>query len=449
MQDLNVECSGLGEQLWVPTWTAPYPPHGQGVFTFKILRKKPFSISLQSSSTMKISLEVSHNKVQLKLQQKEVQLLAESCKVGVGFDPDNVTSYWFSLNRDQLVIKYGKGYLMEETTLLTYDFLAGLSADERMQRRCNMKTIFKPDVCKTLELHDQFTREDLLNYRAMRGKSIPSFTSEELESPQGRACFFSATSLSATVENCPESARVAIGLTNEVYYYPHPLIVNWPFVVKESSESSLFELDNNEFIFTGSLPPECQELYTNIASAKVDLDWVPKPQQHKLSDAIRYSFETKVHEKLRQKKMKYIRVTVGPHRSPSPGIPYVLELWPKNHGSPVHCHGNSYGVIKVLHGGLRAEIYNSDMKTLIKYYDVRKGDVTWMSPYWYQCHRLFNDTDDFCATLQCYRYGIADTKMWPFFDYVNADGSCGEFLPDGDFTFTELNQIVLAEYQVT
>lgn len=234
-------------------------------------------------------------------------------------------------------------------------------------------------------------------------------------------------------------------------FYPHPLIVNWPFIVKDSSEASLFELDNNDHIFTGSLPQECQELYTNIASRKVDLDWLPPPrdQQYKLSDAIRYSFTTKgraLHEKLRQKKMKYIRVTVGPHRSPSPGIPYVLELWPKHQGSPVHCHRNSYGVIKVLHGGLRAEIYNRDMKTLIIQYNIRKGDITWMSPFWYQCHRLFNDTADFCATLQCYRYGIGDTKMWPYFDYVNDDGSRDEFLPNGDFTFTELHQIVLNEY---
>lgn len=69
-----------------------------------------------------------------------------------------------------------------------------------------------------------------------------------------------------------------------------------------------------------------------------------------------------------------------------------------------------------------------------------------MSPHWYQSHQLFNDSDDFSATIQCYRYGIADTKMWPYFDYVNEDGNRGEFLPNSDFTFTKLNQIVLNEY---
>ena len=41
-----------------------------------------------------------------------------------GYDKDLKVSYWFSYNRDQLVIKYGKGHVMDETTLLEYDFLA-------------------------------------------------------------------------------------------------------------------------------------------------------------------------------------------------------------------------------------------------------------------------------------------------------------------------------------
>lgn len=441
------ECSGEGEQVWLPTWTAQYPPNGQGVFTFIVLRKKPFSIVLHgNNSSEKISLEVRNHKLQLRLENTGVQLLAEVCKTGVGYDPETMTSYWFSLNRENLVIKYGKGYFMEETTLLTYDFLAGLNTEESIKRRCSMKTIFGPGACRTLQLHDMFTKKDLPTYhvRATMHEqcTAPKFTTEELTgTPQGDAnCCPS--------ENCLQSASSAV----DVHYYPHPLTVNWPFLVKNSAESSLFDLDKNDFIFTASLPLECQELYANIASTKVDLDWAPQPQQHKLSDAIRYSFETEgkaLHEKLKQKKMKYIRVTVGPLRSQSPGIPYILELWPKNHGSPVHCHGNSYGVIKVIHGGLRAEVYNCDMKTILKHYNIRKGDITWMSPFWYQCHRLFNDTNDFCATLQCYRYGAADKKMCPFFDYVNPDGSYGEFFPNGDFTFGELNDVVLSEYQVS
>lgn len=441
------------------TWSTPYPPHGQGIFTFNILRKTPFKIIVHSdsitSSSAWISLEIEQNKAQFKLWHKDVQLLAEVCKEGIGLEPERQTSYWFSLNRDSLVLKYGKGYFMEETTLLSYDFLKGLTFEEQIKKRCDLKNLFGPQIPKTMELHDVLVKEDLANLYALHeynGKCLPTSYNQEKYGENSKALVpFNQLHLlkSARGEKCVELARKIIDTTNKVAFYPHPLIVNWPFAVKKSSEASLFELDENNHIFTGSLPPECQELYTNISSTKIELDWMPSDQKYHLSDAIRFSLETEgkvLNEKLKCKKMKYIRVTIGPSRASSPGIPYVLELWPKNNGSPVHCHGNSYGVIKVLHGGIRVEIYNDDMKTMIKSFNVKKGDITWMSPHWYQSHRLFNDTADFCATIQCYRYGIADTKMWPYFDYVNDDGSPGEFLPNSDFTFSELHRTVLDEY---
>lgn len=49
--------------------------------------------------------------------------------------------------------------------------------------------------------------------------------------------------------------------------------------------------------------------------------------------------------------MTYLRVTVGDNSSgASPGCsPYVLEVWPAGHSSPVHNHGSSFVVMKVLH----------------------------------------------------------------------------------------------------
>ena len=38
-------------------------------------------------------------------------------------------AYWLSFNRTDMVVKYGKGYHMEETTLLTHDFWADVQAD--------------------------------------------------------------------------------------------------------------------------------------------------------------------------------------------------------------------------------------------------------------------------------------------------------------------------------
>ena len=138
-------------------------------------------------------------------------------------------------------------------------------------------------------------------------------------------------------------------------------------------------------------------------------------------------------------------------RGNSPGIPYVLEIWPKNHGSPIHSHGNSYAVIKVIHGGLTISIYNKHVKSendkSLLDYDVKQGDVTWISPNWYQTHKLWNNTSDYCVTIQCYQYGDNDCHHWPYFSYISSKGMSEDFLPTSDFTFREMREEVLKEYQ--
>ena len=64
----------------------------------------------------------------------------------------------------------------------------------------------------------------------------------------------------------------------------------------------------------------------------------------------------------------------------------------------------------------------------------------------YQTHQLRNVSDDFCATVNCYRYAEADEIQWNLFDYVNdEDGVVGSFIPNTDFTFGEMRKIVFEE----
>ena len=73
--------------------------------------------------------------------------------------------------------------------------------------------------------------------------------------------------------------------------------------------------------------------------------------------------------------------------------------------------------------------------------------VMWMSPDWYQTHQLCNTSDDFCATLNCYRYGEEDRVQWNQFDYVNNDnGQMENFMPNTDFHFGDLWRIILNEW---
>ena len=51
-------------------------------------------------------------------------------------------------------------------------------------------------------------------------------------------------------------------------------------------------------------------------------------------------------------KQSYLRVSLGVPSGCSPGIPYVLEIWPSGHFSPVHNHGNAFGIVRILHGSI-------------------------------------------------------------------------------------------------
>merc|ERR1711970_1643709 len=53
----------------------------------------------------------------------------------LGLDPDTIQTYWLSYDRDALVIKYGKGYSMVETTLLTLDLSEGAKDIKSLTRK--------------------------------------------------------------------------------------------------------------------------------------------------------------------------------------------------------------------------------------------------------------------------------------------------------------------------
>ena len=83
----------------------------------------------------------------------------------------------------------------------------------------------------------------------------------------------------------------------------------------------------------------------------------------------------------------------------------------------------------------------------LKILTIAKGDVTWISPNWYQTHQLINDTSgDYCATIQCYQYGNENDQHWPYFDYVSDQNQIEDFLPNTDFNYIELRDELLKEY---
>ncbi len=448
-----------------PNWTKDFPVIGEGTLIFSIQRSTAFSIVIrpklkphQAGADQWIALEVCKHSASFKIhingkaeQLKEVRGTVNN--EHVGYEQNRKISYWFSYDRDLLTLKYGKGYCMEETTLMTYRFLTGNEVEDEKVRE-KLQYLFSPTVRRLIEQYDIEPMKELVERYAAH------FLKDGFRGCTLSAMFPTCSGNALDTES-ETLATSVIDIEHQVSFSKDPFVCNWSPFVLDSSRVNLFELDDNNFTFSASLPPACLELYSNVTAPNVDLDWSPTPTKYCLSDAIRYSLKGpsgKLYQKLKSKtdefgdfSQTYLRVTLGTNRGSSPGIPYVLEIWPTNHGSPIHNHGNAYAVIKVLHGGLTLKIFNKhadkpDYPSL-KTFDVWAGDVTWISPNWFQTHQLWNSTADYCATVQCYQYGTNDFTHWPYFDYVANTQVINEFLPTSDYTFHEMEAMVMKEFQ--
>ena len=451
-----------------PNWVKDFPVVGQGTLIFSIERDSPFFIVIrpkldagQPGADEWIALGVHKDRAlfTIFLEGKRHHLKGVRGVVkheSVGYEEGRKISYWFSYDRDLLTLKYGKGYRMTETTLMTHDFLDGIVCkDEQMKIRKKLHYLFSPEIRKRIEQYDEEPREQMIEQYSKRIKTSRGAALAVKFAHHGD------DQAAALDKHSRELAKSVIDIEGMVAFDKAPFVCNWSPFVLDSSQVNLFELDSNQHTFSASLPAACLELYSNVTAKDVDLDWSPSPEKYRLSDAIRYSLQGPngiLYKKLKSKvdefgsfKQTYLRVTLGKDRGSSPGIPYVLEIWPMGHGSPIHNHGNSYAVTKVLHGGLTITVFNklTDQPNAqhLQEFNVKKGDVTWISPNWFQTHQVWNYTADYCATVQCYQYGSNDLTHWPYFDYVASTEVIDEFLPDSDFTFREMQRIVLKEFQ--
>ena len=483
---------GYSNSNFGPNWIKQLPLVGRGTVIFNLERWTPFTIVIRPAkaglkNTEWIALNVRKDSAEFQLG-KDVQSpsggVLEPRATGstpwnvnekVGFVKGRKVAYWFSFDRDRLIVKYGKGYIMTESTLLTHDFLKGKNKTEEEDMRKKMSYLFAPEVEKVIELYDVLPLDGLAEAYALDSltnvsfslSSVVSFNDTQATPAQllqsNLTSKYKATLSTRAGKKALLAAKCLVDVEKEVDLYPLPLTVNLPKFVLDSSKLTLFDLDKNNRMFSASLPSACQTLYGNVTGELVDLDW-PWPHggvNQRFSDAIRYSIKTpgkilfkKLEEKQNEfgpgkKTETYLRVTLGEYRGDSPGIPYVLEIWPSNHGSPIHNHGNAFCVIKVLFGGLTISVFNKhpvEQDKCLSKFDVKKGDVTWISPNWYQTHKLWNHTDDFCATVQCYQYGKDDELAWPYFDYLAHTTVIDEFIPNSDFTFTDLHDKLMVEY---
>ena len=255
----------------------------------------------------------------------------------------------------------------------------------------------------------------------------------------------------------------------ELLGVPHDARLDvWPLPVTASPPPSLIrpehltleDVARNAHTVPSELPEACRALYGTIGGASMTLDTPDFPD---FSRAIEHSIMTPgcfCHEALKAKaagsasrdpRETYLRITLGHERGDSPGAPYVLELWPGGHYSPVHDHGGACAMIRVLHGDISVELYAELDASAPEYFAKRvfhTGDVTFMTPHLYHVHRLRNENPPGCmtATLQCYRYEKDDTQHRECFDYIGHDGEIHAFAPGSDSDFLEFKALIRREW---
>ncbi len=268
--------------------------------------------------------------------------------------------------------------------------------------------------------------------------------------------------------------KKSIGV-NLSHVWIDPVTTEPPSLVIPSNQYTMENAANNEdaYVTPSNLSVECQHLYGNVAGNRFGLEMDDFPD---FGQAIEYSVRTEgclgyriIKHKLDNNEFSnedshniakaddeykevYLRITLGTAQGESPGIPYVLEIWPPGCGSPIHHHGYTHAIIKVLRGAIDVDLYrmlpqNGNPTKALKKVTFNKGDVTYLMPHANQFHRLRNDiqNSETCITIQCYSYAKDDQVHYPTFDYIE-DNKLGHFEPISDYDFVAFKEEIRKEW---
>ena len=241
----------------------------------------------------------------------------------------------------------------------------------------------------------------------------------------------------------------------------NPITRSIPLCVKGINELTMDDVASNSYLPSAGLSAAAQALYNCVAGKNFILDTSDFPD---FSKAIEYSINTKglwCNERLKQKanefskdaqpKETYLRITLGENNGESPGVPYVMEIWPSGHYSPIHNHGGANAVIRVLHGKIEVSLFPflcDDAKTVPPFAVTSfvKDDITWISSTLNQVHQLKNTGKEACITIQCYLYDKSDKDHYDYFDYLGNQNAKSQYEPDSDMDFVEFKKKMIEEW---
>ena len=242
-----------------------------------------------------------------------------------------------------------------------------------------------------------------------------------------------------------------------------PITSNVSLRVKNTDELTMSDVASGKFLPKANLSPMAQKMYDCITGKNFLLNDAEFPN---FSNAIKQSINNpngwcykRLAEKAREFSKEphlletYLRITLGQNNGESPGVPYVMEIWPVGHFSPIHSHSVANAVIRVLHGTIQVELFPflcDEKESVLPFATTHftEDEVTWISPMLNQIHRLTNlpaNTEP-CITIQCYMYNEDDDAHYDYFDYLGDNGKKLQYTPDSDMEFIAFKQLMKEEW---
>lgn len=386
--------------------------HGQGTLIYNFDNaplKSGYTVTFTNADNTN-KMEVRFTKDTLKLHVNDVEYSSQSLSCILD---DKGAYYWLSLDTQNLCLKFGIGEPRLETQIFQFAFDAGPDKS------------FKNKVLGSLSSFNIGT-EELKSLRLLRD----------------------------------------------------PIVGAVPLKVKDTDDLTMYDIATDTVMPKANLTAMGQKLYANIAGEKFTLNTPDFPD---FTEAIEYSIATSgcwCNTRLKEKSEEfgepnprevYLRITLGHNGGESPGIPYVMEIWPANCYSPIHNHANANAIIRVLHGQIKVFLYpflsneekiDNDPVLPVNPKDsygnipfgnkvFSEGDITWISAIQNQTHQLYNPNINgpTCITIQCYMYDEQDTEHYAFFDYkVENSDNIGRFDPDSDMDFIAFKETIRREW---
>jgi hypothetical protein len=240
-----------------------------------------------------------------------------------------------------------------------------------------------------------------------------------------------------------------------------PITRSVPLLVMGTEQLTMDDIAAARFMPVANLSPIAQKLHNCISGKAFTLNTPEFPDFVKAIEASIATPGLWCYERLKQKANEfskdkpnpaetYLRITLGENNGESPGIPYVMEIWPVGHYSPVHNHGGANAVIRVLNGSIHVRLFPFlGAAAPFGEADFKKGDITWMSSALNTVHQLKNleTNKDTCITIQCYLYDEEDLAHYDYFDYLDETGTVvQQYEPDSDMDFVAFKALMKQEW---